>query len=110
MDTLIQNRDLDTTHPEFVLLFGRVVDVPTGTGSWSGRLRRIDGRLFAGIIAIINDRDGVAIEFRVCEKSAGVAEIHDGEVFFAVVGLEPCTTTDDLLELGHGVYVVVQND
>ena len=110
MDTLIQDRDLDTTHPEFVLLFRRIVGVPTGAGSRNGWLRWIGNRLFAGIIAIINDRDRVAIEFRVCEESAGIAEIHDGEILFAVVGLEACATTDDLLELGHGVYVVIQND
>ena len=93
-----------------MLLFRRIVGVPAGTGSRGGRLRRIDGRLFAGIIVVINDRDRVSIEFRVCEKSAGVAEIHNGEILFAIIGLESCTTTDDLFELGHGVYVVVQND
>ena len=110
LDTLIQDRDLDTTHPEFVLLFRRIVGVPTGARSRNGWLRWIGSRLFAGIIAIINDRDRVAIEFRVCEESAGIAKIHDGEILFAVVGLEACATTDDLLELGHGVYVVIQND
>ena len=55
LDTLIQDRDLDTTHPEFVLLFRRIVGVPTGAGSRNGWLRWIGSRLFAGIIAIIND-------------------------------------------------------
>ena len=87
LDSLVQNRHLDTTHPVFMLLFGRVVGVPAGTGSRDGWLRRIDGRLFAGIIAIINDRDRVAIEFRVCKESAGIAEIHDSEILFAIIGL-----------------------
>ena len=56
------------------------------------------------------DHHGLAVEIRVSKQTRGALEIHDGEVELLVVLAQAGAATDDLLELGHRVDVLVQHD
>src|SRR5690348_819102 len=73
----------------------------------AGRLLRWHRRL-AGIGLI--DLHRIAIEGRIGEQLGGFLEIHDGEPVLVVVLVDTRTAADDLLELGHRLDVLVEND
>ena len=110
LDALIQNGHFDPPDTEFVVRLRRFVTAPVSViwgiichwGIVIGNLRVI--------ATIINNNNRVTIEFRVGKQAAGISEIHDGKILFAVVRFQTSASTDDLLKLGHGIDVVVQHN
>ena len=76
---------------------------PDRPGVGSGRLRA-DRRVR------LVDLDRVAVEVRVGKEAGGALEIHDGEPGLAVVLEDAGATADDLLEGGHGLDALVEDD
>ncbi len=92
-------RIVTSTPRKYCFFFRQIVGVPTA-GVGNGGLSVDSGRLFAGIIAIINDsRDRVAIEFRVCEESAGIAETMMVKILLCRSPGFEAANTDDYLFL-----------
>ena len=50
------------------------------------------------------------IPIRISKKSCDVTEVHNGEMGFPVLLSDSCTTTDNLLELGHRVDSLVKHN
>ena len=53
---------------------------------------------------------GIAIEILVGKERGDVSEIHDGEVVLPEILIDAGAAADDLLELGHGADVRVEDD
>ena len=52
----------------------------------------------------------IAVEVGILEFLCGITEIKNLQVPFALVLAKTCTTTYNLLELGHRAYLLVDND
>ena len=75
---------------------------PASMGSSGGT----DGFSFAWLV----DLDGVTIEIGVGKERSGVLKVHNGEKEFAVVFIDPGASTYNLLEFGHAVDPLIENN
>lgn len=108
LNTLIQNSNFNSSDAELMLLLRRVDRPGTRPRTRLRRSRRIYRRVNGRITTVINDDNRIAIEIWISKQTASISEIHNGEILFAVIGFQACAASDDLLELGHRVDVVVQ--
>ena len=67
-------------------------------------------RGFDGIAwAYAEDAFGVAVKFRVGKEVGYVAEVHDGEVAFAVFFVDAGASADDLFEFDHRADIAIEH-
>ena len=62
------------------------------------------------VLAGLFNANGIAVERFIGEKRGDVTEIYDGEVVLAEILVDPGSPANDLLELGHGTDVRVEDD
>ena len=124
MNALLDDGDFDAVDSHLAELFVSGVAVTDRDIRGIGKFNVVAGDVvdeggilgflvYAGDVVIFASflyADGVAVEVFVGEKRGDVPKIHDGEVVFPEVFIDSGAASDDLLELGHGADVRIEND
>ena len=125
LDALLDDRDFHAVDGDFPTALGRVFIEDGNVGLFGfGEVNLVacevvgDRHVVRFVVGVGNvvvlggflHADRIAVEILVRKKRGDVPEIHDREVVLPEVFIDAGAASDDLLELGHGADVRVEDD
>ena len=111
MDAFVEDGDVDAVDIVFAPSFvdDDAADDCGGLGCGGGACWLVFRGFYGVAWAYVEDAFGVAVKFRVGKQIGYVAEVHDGEVAFAVFFVDAGASADDLFEFDHRADIAIEH-
>ena len=111
LDALVEDGDINAIDIVFAPSFVDGLDgAADGGGRWGGGACWLVFRGFDGVSRIdVEGAFGFAVKFRIGKEVGYVAEVHDGEVAFAVFFVDAGASADDLFEFDHRADIAIEH-